>query len=175
MANLIPTETLPANITSVDREVSVSVSIPPVDLHDVIADALEPALRAGTAVLESELRLRIPEGPRGPNYNLEFEPLKDTLVSGYEVDKSALTGTSSTGFGKSGSVALWVEYGHQEVVPSQNGSRYRSPSGKSRAGELVGQVPEHPFMRPAFDACADKVIDAVADSIVDSILKAYGG
>lgn len=162
-----------APIVITSRE--VTVSIPVINLHDVIADALTPALMAGASVLGAELMDRVPRGPRGANYNREFEPLESTMVTDIEVDREALTGTASTGFGKSGPVALWVEYGHNIVSRSDEGVRYTSPSGSERPGELLGRVPEHPFMRPAIDACADRVIEAVADSVVNSIMKAYGG
>lgn len=147
-----------------------------VSLHDVIADAIQPALMAGVMVLGDELLKRMPRGPRGDTHNLEFAPLETSMVTDILVDRKALKGSSSTGFGKSGPVALWVEYGHQQVARSSTGARYRSPfSGRERKGELIGSVPEHPFMRPSVDAAYPAIVDAVTDSIADSLARAFGG
>lgn len=57
-------------------------------------------------------------------------------------------------------VALWVEWGHRLV---------RGKSTKSRKGKEIGDVPAHPYIRPAFDENEDLAFEAVADSLATDI------
>lgn len=62
--------------------------------------------------------------------------------------------------GRIGKVAYNVEYGHRMVVGGK--SRLNSVGQFTGEGKAVGDVPAHPFLRPAFEASAGEAIDAMA-------------
>jgi hypothetical protein len=67
-----------------------------------------------------------------------------------------------TGFrGDEAEVALEVEYGHKLVTHAPE-------------FHLIGHVPEHPFIRPCFDATANAAIDAFAATLETELKKVYG-
>ena len=77
------------------------------------------------------------------------------------VDENALGVDASVGFGgKQGHVANEVEYGHVMVT--------HLPDKR-----VVGHVPAHPFMRPAFDASADQALDAFTTSLEATLKEIY--
>jgi len=60
-------------------------------------------------------------------------------------------------------VANWVEYGHRLV----RGGRNRK--GRGGPGRVVGNVPAHPFIRPAFEASADAAVDTFVTTVQEQI------
>jgi HK97 gp10 family phage protein len=64
-------------------------------------------------------------------------------------------------------VARWVEYGHRLV----RGGRSRLlKNGKTGGpGSQVGTVPEHPFIRPAFESTRQEVVDVMCQTLADEI------
>jgi HK97 gp10 family phage protein len=64
-------------------------------------------------------------------------------------------------------VARFVEYGHRLV----RGGRSRLlKNGKTRGpGTQVGTVPEHPFIRPAFESTRQEVVDVMCQTLADEI------
>jgi hypothetical protein len=94
-----------------------------------------------------------------PESNLDREdrvPLVDALMAEVEVDLNAKGGSASVGFGKLGYIANMVEYGHVMVT--------HAPGKK-----VVGFVPPHPFMRPAFESSAEPAIAAFAASMTETV------
>lgn len=78
------------------------------------------------------------------------------IVQDIEIDANGRGGVVDVGFGPLGHIALWVEYGHNQVT----GGRLATIKNKAGKGKLVGFTPAHPFMRPAFDASAERAVDA---------------
>jgi hypothetical protein len=76
-------------------------------------------------------------------------------------------------------VAEWVEYGHRVVKGGQSkilaDGRTKGSGHQVRGadGELL-EVPEHPFLRPAFESSADKSLEACAAAGAEVILKELG-
>jgi hypothetical protein len=77
-----------------------------------------------------------------------------------ELDKQLRGVSLEIGFGSLGHLALWVEYGHRMVT--------HKPGRKQ-----VGDVPAHPFMRPAFDASAEAAIDAFGEALAEALRSAF--
>jgi HK97 gp10 family phage protein len=68
-------------------------------------------------------------------------------------------------------VAHLVEYGHRLV---KGGKSRVGPKGAVGEGKEIGDVPEHPFLRPAYEATAQRVLEAFNDEIkllVGEVLK----
>jgi hypothetical protein len=83
-----------------------------------------------------------------------------SLKVGVTVDTAARGVTAYTGFdGEQGAIAYAVEYGHELL---------------SHEFKLIGQVPEHPFIRPTFDATADAAVQVFADTLTSELKKIYG-
>lgn len=141
----------------------------------LIAQGYLKALQAGSDVIRAELDPRIPiresdlvtvamKGERHPG------DLKRALMVEITLDAKYRGGEANVGFGNQGFVARMVEYGHRLVG--------RKPKGMSRKrfreeGKAYGQVPPHPFMRPAADASADAAIAAVAKSLEETVKQNY--
>jgi phage gpG-like protein len=65
---------------------------------------------------------------------------------------AAIRGDHSITVGATAPYARYVEYGHAVR------------SGWKIKGPVVGEVPPHPFLRPAADAIADQVADALTEA-----------
>jgi HK97 gp10 family phage protein len=65
--------------------------------------------------------------------------------------------------------AVWVEYGHRLVRGGY--SRMTKNGGFRGPGKEIGKVPAHPFIRPAFEASAEKATAAAIDTIVEEVEK----
>jgi HK97 gp10 family phage protein len=60
-------------------------------------------------------------------------------------------------------VARWVEYGHRLV----RGGRNRI--GRGGPGKVVGNVPAHPFIRPAFESSAEAAVATFVTTVQEQI------
>jgi len=134
------------------------------DVSSILATrAYVNGLAAAAEVIEAELWPRVPvdlkaalnkaHGGKGA--------LVTRLVRVIEVDPHGRGGLLEIGFGPLGHIALWLEYGHRMV-------------GHKPTLKVLGEVQPHPFMRPAFDACADRAVEAFVDA-VKSTLKSVPG
>lgn len=119
--------------------------------QNVVRKGFQKALAASIGVLKGELQLRTP---------VDRGELRAAIRSRVKVDSDARGGIASLGFGKQSHVANWVEYGHRMV-------------GHKPGKKLIGQVPAHPFVRPTFDAAADRAVEAFAASFSDSVREEY--
>jgi HK97 gp10 family phage protein len=64
-------------------------------------------------------------------------------------------------------VARWVEYGHRGV---EGGRSQLLANGKTKGpGTHTHDVPEHPFIRPAFESTRLEVVDAMCQTLADEI------
>ena len=91
--------------------------------------ALRKALQAGVDVLEHAVQERTP---------VETGLLKASVVTAVSISQKGNSGVAVVGFGNQGHVARLVEFGHRLVS-----------HGKKRDRKQIGNVPPHPFMRPA--------------------------
>lgn len=57
-------------------------------------------------------------------------------------------------------VARWVEWGHRLV---------RGKSRKGSSVNVIGDVPAHPYIRPAFDANEELAFEAVAETVATEV------
>lgn len=109
---------------------------------------MRPDLRSGTA---------LPPGA-----------LKSDIIKRRTRDKDG-TPVEVVGPGKyTRHAAVWVEYGHRLVRGGyskldKKSGRYRGP------GKAVGQVPAHPFIRPAFERVAETATTAAIEKIVEEL------
>lgn len=70
-----------------------------------------------------------------------------------------------------GYVARWVEYGHRLVRGGR--SRLNKKTGKTLGpGKQIGEVKQHPFIRPAFEASAQEAIDKITSTLKSEISRA---
>jgi HK97 gp10 family phage protein len=121
----------------------------------IVARGFLQAAKAAAAVIEEELEIRTPERDEGER-NEDIPHLRDAMVSNISLDAQLRGVSVSTGFGRAGNVALWVEFGHRLV-------------GHKPGKKDIGTVPAHPFMRPAADAAGPRAIDAFADSLAKTL------
>lgn len=91
--------------------------------------------------------------------------LSEHVITKVEVDTNKRGGAASVGFDSTqdertgkpmDSIASWVEFGHRQVT--------HKPGSKE-----VGHVPEHPFVRPAFDSSADKATQVFAETLIEGL------
>jgi HK97 gp10 family phage protein len=102
--------------------------------EEVAREHMRECALAGAEVIRAEIETTAPRKAGTLAENIEKEVKKQTRAR-VEV---------RVGPGKEGWYGRFVEDGHAIVV----------------AGKKVGDVPPHPFMRPAFDAKTDEAYDA---------------
>jgi HK97 gp10 family phage protein len=133
------------------------------------------ALRKGGEVMRDAIMERAPERPDLPSGTaLPVGALAADIRMGATTDDGG-NPSEWVGPGKFTShAARWVEYGHRQV----KGGRSRLlKSGKTRGpGKEMGEpVPAHPFIRPAYEATAEKTIEVMVESLVADVEKSAGG
>lgn len=132
------------NITGMVETIKAIVDLPDRVTREVLPDALV----AGSGVIQGALIDNAPERATPATSEREFAPLKESAVTDVEIDYAHGVGVASTGFGESGPVALWNEFGHRIVT---------------RSGEDTGRRTDpNPFMRKTVDEKADEAIEAAA-------------
>jgi HK97 gp10 family phage protein len=109
--------------------------------QDLSSKVLRHSLQAGVNVLGVAVQERTPK-----NTGLLAASV-GTVVS---LSAKEGGGVAVVGFGDQGHVARLVEFGHRMVT---------------HAGKTVGQVPMHPFIRPAFDASAPAAVEAFTETM----------
>ncbi len=114
-------------------------------LRDSVAgDALEASVLAGAEPVLSAIYERAPEG-RGI---LKSDLAAETLAKDEQ--------HCAIGIGAFGNPeAHLVEFGHQLVAGGPLGA----------GGTVVGQVPPHPFVRPAYDETKNDAVDALGEAL----------
>lgn len=131
------------------------------NLPSEIASGFEQDLMAPAAVVQDALRAGAPRREQRIGGDAEFPPLHETVVTDIHVNLSRFSGVASTGFGESGPVALWNEYGHRVVT---------------HLGVDTGEHTDpDPFMRRVTDNCADRAIDAFSAKVAQRMRSQYGG
>ena len=120
----------------------------------VVVTGYAKALRRSINVIAETLQMLTPEGSN--HTNDDILPLNESIVTDVQVDSNGRGGVARVGYGKSGHVALFVEYGHVMKTHKPGSS-------------IVGHVPAHPFMRPAFDQSAAAATAAFQESITETV------
>lgn len=118
------------------------------------------AMDAAVQVIEDELYILAPERDEGERDENEAH-IKDLIMHLIELDSRFRGVRASIGFGKGGHKALWLEYGHRMI-------------GHAPGHKDLGMVRPHPFIRRAFDNCADKAIAAFTRVFEDGMRTLYG-
>lgn len=113
----------------------------------IVKHAFAKSLAAAAVPVVQELQMRTP---------VEHGDLKAHIMTDIAIDANGKGGSAAVGFGREGHKALWVEFGHRMV-------------GHKPGKKQVGQVPAHPFIRPAFDASANKAIEAFSETLLESL------
>lgn len=125
----------------------------------VVVKGYLKALDRAAGVIAAEVEARTPEGETGL--------LKESVYTSVELDADGRGGSAAIGFRSTKSertgapqdaIAVWVEYGHQLVSHGKRSSR-----------KVIGQVPAHPFMRPAADVAGDRAIEVFAEVLSESL------
>jgi HK97 gp10 family phage protein len=143
-------------------------------LNDMKTDGakriMNRALRAGGEVFKEEVEQRAPVRPELPSGTALPPGALQHDISVKTITGDAKSGIVLVGPGRlTRHVARWVEFGHRLV---RGGTSRLLANGKTRGrGSEVGQVPAHPFMRPAFEAGVQRALEAVKASIVDDLAK----
>ncbi len=122
-----------------------------------LENAFVKAVEAASDVIEAEVRARTPVGEteEGKRH------LRDAIIHVIRIDPLFRFVSGSVGFGTEGYRAVWVEYGHRMV------------SHKPKK-TLIGQVPPHPFLRPAFEACKQRAVEAFSSVLEREVKSIYG-
>jgi HK97 gp10 family phage protein len=131
--------------------------------------AIRKALRAGAAIEQAAIAERAPvkvdTGGTLPEGALKSDIVVKMTRDG-QGNIAAIVGPDKL----TSHVARWVEYGHRLV---RDGYSRVLANGKTKgSGKQVGNVPAHPFIRPAFEATADEVAQTIASTLAAEIEKA---
>lgn len=113
----------------------------------IVKHAFAKALAAAAVPIVKELQIRTP---------VEHGDLRRAITTKIAVSGDSEGGEAIVGFGRQSHKALWLEFGHRMVTH------------KPRKAQ-VGQVPARPFIRPAFDASANKSVEAFTQSMTESL------
>jgi HK97 gp10 family phage protein len=130
--------------------------------------AIRAALKAGAAIEQAAIIERAPikDGTGGM---LPEGALKSDIVIKMSRDDQgtilAIVGPAKlTKF-----VARLVEYGHRNV---RGGVSRLLRNGKSKGpGSHIGDVPAHPFIRPAYEATRQEVANAICTTLAEAVTK----
>jgi HK97 gp10 family phage protein len=131
--------------------------------------AIRKALRAGAAIEQAAIEERAPvndlTGGSLPAGALRAD-ITVRMTRSDQGNISAIVGPGKL----TRHVADWVEYGHRMVT---GGRSRKLANGKTKGpGQEVGTVPEHPFIRPAYEATAQEVANTIAEVLKEEVTKA---
>jgi HK97 gp10 family phage protein len=126
----------------------------------LVLGCFQKALARASAVFEAELASRTPEADSYTTSSEEYGTLLENLTSAVTIDTQGRGGKASIGFGRKGFVAMFVEYGHQIAIGGK-----LTRKGITGPGRKGGFVPAHPFMRPAFEAAAERAVDVFIETV----------
>lgn len=119
------------------------------------------ALRAGgnqmraAIAINAPIRPDLPSGTALPPGALQ----SDITVTVSKNSENSFSAWIEPGFATM-HAARWVEWGHRLV---------RGKSRRGKPGKVIGDVPAHPYIRPAFDANEDLAAAEVANAVMDGV------
>lgn len=129
--------------------------------------AMRKAVRAGAEIAQAAIAERapvkvgrggiLPDGALANDIVIKVKRSKDDVITA-TVGPDKLTSH----------VARWVEYGHRMV---RGGYSAKTKQGTYRGPGIAADedVPEHPFIRPAFESCAQQIQDVVTSTLATAI------
>ena len=125
-------------------------------------------LRAGGNLMKAAIAANAPVRPEGVS-TTALPP--GALQSDIQVHVAKESADSFSAYIEPGAatraVSRWVEFGHRLV-------RGRT-SKRGAKGQQIGDVPAHPYIRPAFDSNEDLAVNAINESIMEDFEKAFKG
>lgn len=132
--------------------------------------AVRDAAKEAAAVMRDEMRERAPV--------LDEKTAESTALAPGELKRGIGLWLRSAGEGLvmviigprrgTGRAAHLVEYGHRLV---KGGASRVGARGAEGPGREIGDVPAHPFLRPAFEASSQKVLDKFAEALRERLRK----
>lgn len=130
--------------------------------------AVRKALRAGAEIERSALSEYAPVNATGGG-SIPPGALKNDIVIQMKRDTDGSIYANVTPDKYTAWVGRLVEYGHREVT---GGRSKKLANGKTRGpGKQIGEVPEHPWVRPAFEATQSEVASAITSTLLSEIEK----
>ncbi|WP_213805758.1 HK97-gp10 family putative phage morphogenesis protein [Granulicella sp. dw_53] len=131
--------------------------------------AIRKALRAGAEIEQAAISERAPVKV-GTGGLLPNGALKNDIVVRMKRDDQGSLVAIVTPDKYTAHVARWVEYGHRMVT---GGYSRLLPDGRTRGpGKAADEdVPEHPFIRPAFEATEQEVAAVMTTTLIEEIEK----
>ena len=182
LQNLLPPRQMPPGFTAqivglkeLDQKLS---ELKTTQATKIIRDGL----KAGGGVFQAAIQERAPERPDVPAGDaLPPGALAQDIEIHMGKDGNGLAAAIVTPGKYTAHVANMVEYGHRivrngyshQVVRGGKLVGYRGPGRQLRdeSGTLM-QVPEHPFIRPAYEAVREEAVTAMVKSIAQGVEKA---
>lgn len=135
--------------------------------------AIRKALRAGAAIEKAAIEEFAPIND-GTGGTLPPGAVKaDITVKMTRSDQGNITAIVQPGK-MTRHVARWVEYGHRAVT---GGRSYLIKTGRKAGktigpGVQVGEVKQHPFIRPAYESTAEQVAQVIASTLAEEVTAA---
>jgi len=134
--------------------------------------ASRKAVRAGAVIVQAAIAERAPVKGLPPldshGGSLPEGALQNDIVVKVRRQKDGIITATVGPDTLTSHVARWVEYGHRRVTGGY--SRLDKTTGTTRGpGKQVGDVAEHPFIRPAWEAVAQEVTDVVKSTLATEI------
>jgi HK97 gp10 family phage protein len=142
------------------------------DLSTKQADrAIRKALKAGAAIEQAAIIERAPVKVAGAGGVFPEGALKSDIVVKMTRDNDGAIVATVGPDTYTKRLASWVENGHRIVT---GGYSRVLPGGKTRGPGKVhdDSVPQHPFVRPAFEATQQEVADTMATVLIEEVTKA---
>lgn len=128
----------------------------------VATDATRGAVRAGANVIRDEMAAQAPMLDEETANSTALDPgvLKTEIrVAMGRVDKEGFIVAEIGPSEEVAHVARWVEYGHRLVKGGYSSFKRGRLQG---SGKQIGEVPAHPFLRPAYETSWQKSIQEYA-------------
>lgn len=136
---------------------------------------IRDGLKAGGKVFQSAIAARAPERPDLPAGDaMPPGALKQDVEVHIGRDDDGLPAAIVSPGRFTWRAAMWVEYGHRLVRGGYSRLiRTGRNAGKYRGrGSETGTVPEHPFIRPAYEAVREEAVQTTIRTIAQGIEKA---
>lgn len=134
-------------------------------------EALRVSVRKASNVMAREMRTVAPVLDERTANSTAQEPgvLKGSIRVSVERPVAGVVRAVIGPSRKAVRVAHLVEYGHRLV---KGGKSRVGPMGPVGPGREIGEVPEHPFLRPAFEATTQAVLDTFKDELEKQVKEA---
>ncbi len=132
--------------------------------------AMRKAVRAGGQVIAVAMEMAAPMLPEKTPGSDSLEPgeLKADIKVRMRTEEGEPVAYIGPGK-KTARVARWVEYGHRLV---RGGQLKVLANGRTKGrGSLVGEVPPHPFLRPAYEATVNEAQSVIAETLRGELAK----